>query len=130
MKDERMPKRAYETPTLTRYGSVTCLTQGGAGSGNDGGRAYMNMGMAMGMSDIRCKRDLTRIGTHPLGFGLYLFRYKEPYATPADCDLRQFGVVAQEVEPIVPAAVLTDARGLKYVDYARLGILRQARSPT
>lgn len=32
----------YQTPRLVQYGHVAALTRGAAGSGNDGGPAYMN----------------------------------------------------------------------------------------
>jgi hypothetical protein len=37
---ERLP---YRSPALVEYGSVSKLTQGGAGSGTDGGSAGMTM---------------------------------------------------------------------------------------
>lgn len=126
-----LPQRtAYEKPALIRYGRVTQLTRGGQGSGNDTGAAYMNMGMVMGMgmgmSDVRTKQDIVRIGTHPLGFGLYLFHYVPAFTKPQAARIRQFGVLAHEVEPLVPDAVHRDERGYRTVDYARLGILRTA----
>jgi len=42
----------------------------GGGGGGMGGRGG---GGGMTMSDINLKQNLVRIGTHPLGFGLYLF---------------------------------------------------------
>ena len=114
-------RRPYEKPTLVRYGRVTQLTQGGRGSGNDGGPAYMNM-----MSDVRAKQDIIRIGTHPLGFGLYLFRYLPAFSRGQREQLREFGVLAHEVEPVVPEAVHLDEHGYRRVDYARLGIHRAA----
>jgi hypothetical protein len=64
-------------------------------------------------SDIRLKRDIERIGIHPCGFGIYKFRY-------LDSDDQHVGVMAQEVEPILPGAVLTNADGFKMVNYGML----------
>lgn len=62
------------------------------------------------------------MGEHPAGFGLYLFDYKAEFS-----DLgagRQFGVMADEVEKIVPEAVTIGSNGFRAVDYALLGITR------
>jgi hypothetical protein len=64
-------------------------------------------------SDIRLKRDIERIGTHARGFGIYKFRY-------LDSDAQHIGVMAQEVEPILPEAVLTGTDGYKMVNYGML----------
>ena len=36
-------KRAYSKPRLTEFGNIAKLTQGGFGSGNDGGAGNMMM---------------------------------------------------------------------------------------
>ena len=73
------------------------------------------------MSDRRTKENIARIGCHPLGMGLYLFDYKPQYRE--QCGLgRQFGVMADEVEAIVPDAVSMGEDGFKRVDYGMLGI--------
>jgi hypothetical protein len=71
------------------------------------------LGGAAILSDIRLKRDIERIGTHARGFGVYKFRY-------LDSDLEHIGVMAQEVEPILPEAVLTGPDGYKMVHYGML----------
>ena len=63
------------------------------------------------------------VGRHSLGFGLYLFNYKAEFRN-AYGHGRQFGVMASEVEAIVPAAVSEGPLGHKTVDYAMLGISR------
>jgi hypothetical protein len=80
----------------------------------------MATGGGMTMSDINLKVNLVRVGTHPYGFGLYLFNYSE--ATTVPHHLRHFGVLAQEVEHFVPQAVHRHPDGYKVVDYAALGI--------
>jgi hypothetical protein len=73
------------------------------------------------VSDLRAKENILRIGTHPLGFGLYLFNYKPQWRERCGSG-RQFGVMADEVEAVVPHAVSTGSDGYKQVDYAMLGI--------
>ncbi len=111
-------KKAYVTPRLREFGSVRALTQNGAGSGTDGGTTS---GMTM-VSDRLAKENIQLIGTHPLGFGLYLFDYKDQFARPG-VSKRQFGVMADEVALIVPQAVTKRSDGYKQVNYALLGVL-------
>ena len=66
-------------------------------------------------SDIRLKKNITRIGTHPLGIGLYEFSYIGSSA-------RHTGVMAQEVLTVAPHAVLTGPGGFYRVDYGALGL--------
>lgn len=62
-------------------------------------------------SDRRLKSNIVRIGTHPLGIGIYEY----------DIDgMRQRGVMADEVETVLPDAVLTGADGYKRVNYGML----------
>jgi len=115
------PKSAYASPTLLTYGSVGGLTRGFSGTVAD---FFMIANPRMGMfSDRTLKENITRIGTHPLGFGLYLFDFR-PGAGDCCGSGRQFGVMADEVEPLVPWAVFRGPDGLRMVDYALLGIKR------
>lgn len=72
-------------------------------------------------SDIRIKENITPVGKHPAGFGLYLFDYLPQFKDNFGHG-RKFGVMAQEVEPIIPEAVSVGSDGYKRVNYARLGI--------
>jgi len=78
------------------------------------------------MSDRRAKENIVRIGEHPLGIGVYLFDYKSGF-----CDGwghgRQLGVMADEVERVMPPAVAMDSDGYKRVDYAMLACERFGR---
>jgi hypothetical protein len=67
------------------------------------------------MSDRRLKTDIEQIGDDPRGFGIYSYRYvwDEP-------GTRRAGVMADEVAPIVPAAVHTHPSGFLMVDYGAL----------
>ena len=114
-------KKTYQPPVLRTFGSVHRMTQGSTGRLADGATGKMQaMG---GGSDRAIKENIVMIGQHPLGIGLYLFDYKAEY-----CDRwgagRQFGVMADEVETVMPEAVSTHVDGYKLVDYAMLGISR------
>jgi len=69
-------------------------------------------GAAIG-SDIRLKENINKVGTEN-GFNIYEFNY---IGSPK----RYRGVVAQEVEKIIPNAVI-EFGGVKYVDYSLTGI--------
>lgn len=62
-------------------------------------------------SDRRLKSDIVRIGTHPLGIGIYQYTIG---------GVPDVGVMADEVEAVVPSAVLVREDGFKMVDYGRL----------
>lgn len=108
-------KAPYVVPTLRTYGAVNQLTAGRNGSGGDrSSQRRRNSERAM-------KQDIARVGTHPAGFGLYLFDYKPEFREAAGYG-RQFGVMADEVEGVIPEAVVLESDGRKRVDYAMLGI--------
>ena len=108
-------RRRYSRPVLQVFGSVAQLTMSGLLSKGDGAQ------MMMATSDRRLKEDIVRIGDHPLGIGLYLFRYRAPLHARFGSG-RRLGVMADEVEAILPDAVVVQADGYKAVDYARLGL--------
>ena len=116
---EASHKAPYRTPSLKVYGSVRDLT--GDISGGAGDMNLMTTGM--GTSDPATKENVVRIGEHPAGFGLYLFDYKSEFRDACGHG-RQFGVMADEVEPIVPEAVMVGDHGYRVVNYALLGITR------
>lgn len=106
----------YTRPRLVRYGEVRLLTQSGTRAGVEGAGAMMRM-----PSDRRLKEGFERIGTHPLGIGLYLFEYRAEHRAAFGRG-RRFGVIADEVEAVMPHAVWLHPAGFKMVDYALLGI--------
>lgn len=110
------PRRPYRKPALTVYGSVAELTQSNVGTRQDFFFARRRRN-----SDRRLKENIVRIGSHPIGFGLYLFDYK-PHLRARCGGGRQFGVMADEVEAFIPEAVTIDAQGHRSVDYARIGV--------
>lgn len=112
-------KKPYDNPTLAFYGNVSALTRNGSGSVLDG----TGMSMVVMGSDLAIKENIVRIGTHPLDIGLYLFDYKPEYRDQWGHG-RQFGVMAQDVETIMPDAVSVHEDGYKVVNYSMLGITR------
>ena len=89
--------------------------------GSGGSNADMFTNTKMAPSDRRLKENIVRIGTHPLGIGLYLFDYKPEYRAVCG-DRRQFGVMADEVETVMPSAVAMHPEGYKTVNYTMVGI--------
>ena len=74
-------------------------------------------------SDSSLKENIVRVGNHPLGIGLYLYDYKAEFRDQWGHG-RQFGVMAHEVEVVMPEAVATHSAGYKIVNYGMLGITR------
>lgn len=102
----------YMTPVLKEFGSIRKLTLGSGTYNTDG-----MSGKAKSTSDRRLKEGIARIGDHPKGFGIYLFSYKA--AHQERCGAGRFvGVMADEVETVLPDAVSVGADGFKMVDYA------------
>jgi hypothetical protein len=63
------------------------------------------------MSDRRLKSNIERVGTHPLGIGIYEY---DIFGS------RQIGVMADEVEEVRPEAVMQHPSGYKMVNYGAL----------
>ncbi len=114
-------KQIYQAPRLTCFGSVRTFTHSGSGTIQEG--AMVNPAKFPQTSDRTLKENIVRIGDHPLGIGLYLFDYLPEYRA-AWGQGRQFGVMADEVEAILPEAVSVHADGYKVVDYGLLGVHR------
>lgn len=64
-----------------------------------------------GSSDRRLKSDIRRVGTHPLGIGIYSYTIRGQ---------RELGVMADEVLAVRPEAVLRGADGYLMVNYGVL----------
>jgi hypothetical protein len=66
---------------------------------------------AMMFSDRRLKSNIERIGTHPLGIGVYEYDI---------FDRKERGVMADEVEAVMPEAVMLHPSGYKMVNYGMI----------
>lgn len=109
-------RKLYKAPVLKLFGSVRDLTTGKGSANGDTGQIMM-----VPSSDRRLKENIVEIGRHPLGIGLFLFDYKPEFR--AECGHgRHFGVMADEVETVMPDAVSSRADGYQRVDYRLLGI--------
>jgi hypothetical protein len=106
-------KAPYRSPRLEVLGSLRSATRATGPANGDAGQGMMIA------SDRRIKQDIVRIGEHPLGLGIYLYRYKAPYAETYGAG-RRIGVMADEVADRYPDAVARHADGHLMVDYSRL----------
>lgn len=97
-------KGAFVTPVVVSFAMAGLTVEAAAASGN-----------STASSDRRLKKDVTRVATHPAGFGVYRFKYLWS-------DVEHIGVLAQEVLDIVPTAVSRGEQGFLQVDYAALGM--------
>lgn len=76
-----------------------------------GGPIGAGIGASVFKSDIRLKSNIIKVGNHPKGFGIYEY----------DIDgHRERGVMAHEVEKIIPEAVMEHPDGYKMVNYGAL----------
>jgi len=80
-----------------------------------------NLGGAAIMSDIRTKENIKQIGVLQNGLNVYQFEYKDIFKDRAGHGVR-VGVMAQEVENIIPEAIVVSKDGYKMVNYSMLGI--------
>jgi hypothetical protein len=79
--------------------------RGGGGRGGGGGRR----------SDIRLKHDIVYLGRLDDGLGFYRFSYD-------GSDTAYVGVIAQDVQSVVPRAVFAGRDGYLRVNYQKLGL--------
>ena len=86
---------------------------GGRGGGFGGGGARRGGGGRR--SDMRLKHDIVLLGRLNDGLGFYRFVYNGGHTT-------YVGVMAQEVQAVMPAAVTRGVDGYLRVSYERLGL--------
>jgi hypothetical protein len=72
-------------------------------------------------SDIRMKEKIKSIGTLPNGLNVYEYSYKSQFKDIAGHG-KHIGVMAQEVEKVMPYAIVNSDNGYKMVNYSMLGI--------
>lgn len=75
--------------------------------------------VATAFSDRRMKQGIERIGTHPLGIGIYSYEFRPEYREIAG-EGTFVGVMADELRAVLPAAVRRGADGFDRVDYSQL----------
>lgn len=107
--------------TNAQYANQVAATnaQNAASGGFMSGLMGLGGAGIMRYSDERLKTDITKIGSLDNGLNLYSYNYKDGYDLPEG---RQVGVMAQEVEAIMPEAVVEMDNGFKAVNYAMLGV--------
>ena len=106
-------KAPYRSPRIEVLGSLRSATRATGPANGDEGQGMM------AASDRNVKEDIARIGRHPLGLGIYVFRYKAPYSEHYG-NHRRVGLMADEVAEKYPDAVSRHADGYLMVDYGRL----------
>ena len=101
--------QSQDAAAMQRYG-----IQANQAASNMGGLFNLagSLGSAAIMaSDRRLKSNIVRVGTHPLGIGVYEYDI---------FGKRQRGVMADEVERVLPEAVVTHPAGFQMVNYGML----------
>jgi len=88
---------------------------GGGGGFRGGGGGGFGGGGGGRRSDIRLKHDITLLGRLDNGIGFYRFSYN-------GSDKAYVGVMAQEVQVVMPDAVTRDREGMLRVRYDMLGV--------
>jgi hypothetical protein len=78
-------------------------------------------GAAIKYSDIRMKENIKPVGILPNGLNIYEFDYKPEFKNIAGHG-KHIGVMAQEVEKVMPYAIVNADNGYKMVNYSMLGI--------
>lgn len=110
-------------PAMSRggYGGGGARMGGGGGGARMGGGGRGGGGRGGGgrRSDIALKTHIELLGRLENGLGFYRFEYRGSDPTP------YVGVMAQEVQGVVPRAVSRGADGYLRVDYERLGVTFQ-----
>lgn len=85
------------------------------------GGAAMKYGPAMMASDIRMKENIEIVGQLPNGLLIYEFDYKPEFKEHKYAGLgRHRGLMAHEVEALIPEAVFEMDNGYKAIDYSKV----------
>ena len=96
------------------HGGARSFSGGGRGHGGHGGRGGHGR-----RSDIALKHDIVLLGHLNNGLGFYRFSYN-------GSDRAYVGVIAQEVQSVMPAAVTRGRDGYLRVYYSQLGLQFQS----
>lgn len=106
------------TSALSNYNLANFNAANAAQAGLNQGLFSLG-GAAILASDIRTKENIKQIGVLPIGLNVYEYEYKQPYKAVWGYG-KQIGVMAQEVEKILPQAVVQHKDGYLMVDYGAL----------
>jgi len=108
--------------TLLSGGALGGLGALGGGAAAGTGITGLSMPSAWGAigSDQNIKENISKIGALNNGINIYKFNYKPEYKDTWGHG-SHIGVMAQEVEKVIPEAVATHEDGYKLVNYAMLG---------
>jgi hypothetical protein len=129
---------AYAANTANQIGAITgagnAMAAGQIGSANAFSNAIGQATSLYGMynqnqllsrylnptgSDIAIKENIRQVGVLSNGLGVYEYEYKPAYKNTWGHG-QQIGVMAQEVEQIIPEAVSVHPDGYKMVDYSKI----------
>merc|ERR1712111_32970 len=81
---------------------------------------------APAISDERLKRDINPVGKSPSGIPTYTFKYREDVGDiigdEVDVESVYFGVMAQDLIKLAPAAVVKSLDGYYRVDYSKIDV--------
>jgi hypothetical protein len=112
--------------SYAKLGSADIQANASSGSDMMGGLGQLggtllSTGLKSGwmMCDIRTKENLRVVGTLPNGVVVYRYNYKPEYSERWGSG-DQVGVVAQQVQEVMPEAVRVDSFGYLNVNYDRL----------
>ena len=106
--------------TLAKYASVLYGTPQASTTPNFAGTQSTtgnSQSKGFNLSDIIVKQNIQKIGVLDNGLNLYRYEYKPEFQDEGGYGI-QIGVMAQEVEQIIPDAVMQRADGLKAVNYS------------
>lgn len=73
-------------------------------------------------SDIRLKENIREVGVSPSGIPIYEFEYRAGCVPQGLRPVRYQGVMADDVEGLVPGAVSVNRKGFKEVDYSMIDV--------
>lgn len=111
------PAPVFGAAQATGQAQTNAYNQQAAGSNAMMSGLFSLGGAALGapvgtFSDRRLKSNVQRVGEHSLGIGIYEY---DIFGN------RERGVMADELEEVLPEAVSTHSSGFKMVDYAMIG---------
>ena len=114
-------KKQYNMPTLRAYGLVRDLTQSGGTQGAEGGSGKAKCSGPGCLSDRRAKENIVQVGVTLSALASIFSTTSRIIAVSMDL-AGKFGVMADEIECVIPDAVSVHPDGYKMVNYAMLGI--------